>query len=74
MLIPITEQTWVPEHRIERISVFGTTASIKYVDQREVERVEAQDAQRLMMFLHSRTETKNPDQLEAAKAAGKARR
>lgn len=52
MLVPITEQVFVPVHRIERISLFGTTASIKYVDQREVERIEGQDAQRLMMWIN----------------------
>lgn len=51
MLVPITEQVFVPVHRIERISLFGTTASIKYIDQREVERIEGQDAQRLMMWI-----------------------
>ena len=48
MLVPITEQVFVPIGRIERISMFGTTVSIKYVDQREVERIEGQDAQRLV--------------------------
>jgi hypothetical protein len=52
MLVPITEQVFVPVHRIERISLFGTTASIKYVDQREVERIEGPDAQRLMMWIN----------------------
>lgn len=52
MLVPITEQVFVPIHRIERISMFGTTVSIKYVDQREVERIDGQDAQRLMMWLN----------------------
>lgn len=52
MLVPITEQVFVPIHRVERISMFGTTVSIKYVDQREVERIEGQDAQRLMMWLN----------------------
>ena len=52
MLVPITEQVFVPIGRIERISMFGTTVSIKYVDQREVERIEGQDAQRLMIWLN----------------------
>lgn len=54
MLIPITEQVFVPIHRIERISFFGTTASVKYVDQREVERIEGHDAQRMMMWVNAR--------------------
>ena len=52
MLVPITEQVFVPIGRIERISMFGTTVSIKYVEQREVERIEGQDAQRLMIWLN----------------------
>lgn len=54
-LIPITEQVWIPMHRIERISMFGTTVSIKYVDQRDAERIEGEDAQRLMMYIRAWT-------------------
>lgn len=53
MLVPITEQVFVPIHRIERISFFGTTAHIKYIDTRDVERIEDADAQRLMMFVNA---------------------
>jgi hypothetical protein len=42
-------------HRIERISMFGTTVSIKYVDQRDAERLEGEDAQRLMMYIRAWT-------------------
>jgi hypothetical protein len=53
MLVPITEQVFVPLHRIERISFFGTTAHIKYIDTRDVDRIENADAQRLMHFVNS---------------------
>lgn len=52
MLVPITEQVFIPIHRIERISFFGTTAHVKYVDTRDIDRIEGQDAQRLMMFVN----------------------
>jgi len=52
MLVPITEQVFVPIHRIERISFFGTNATVKFIDTRDVERIEGQDAQRLMMFVN----------------------
>lgn len=55
MLVPITEQVYIPIHRIERISFFGTTATVKYVDSREVDRIENEDAQRLMKFVTSVT-------------------
>lgn len=50
MLIPISEQVFVPIHRVERISLFGAYATIKYIDQREVERVDGEDAKRLFSF------------------------
>lgn len=53
MLIPITERVFVPIHRIERISFFGTTAHVKFTDTRDVERLEDEDAQRLMMFVNN---------------------
>jgi hypothetical protein len=53
MLVPITEQVFVPLHRIERISFFGTNAHIKYTDTRDVDRIENADAQRLMQFVNS---------------------
>jgi hypothetical protein len=53
MLVPITEQVFIPIHRIERISFFGTTAHVKFTDTRDVERLEDEDAQRLMMFVNN---------------------
>lgn len=53
MLVPITEQVFIPLHRIERISFFGTTAHVKYTDTRDVDRIENADAQRLMQFVNS---------------------
>jgi hypothetical protein len=49
-MIPVSEQVFVPIHRVERISMFGEYATIKYVDQREVERVDGEDAKRLFRF------------------------
>lgn len=48
-MLKISEQVFVPIHRVERLSFFGTYALIKYVDQREVDRVDNEDAQRLRM-------------------------
>ena len=53
MLVPITEQVFVPLHRIERISFFGTSAHVKYTDTRDMDKIEGPDAQRLMMFVNA---------------------
>lgn len=50
-LVPISEQTFVPIHRIERISFFGSHATVKYVDVRDVERIGAEDAVRLRSWI-----------------------
>lgn len=51
MLVPISEGVFIPIHRIERISFFGTFATIKFTDARDVERIENEDAQRLRMHV-----------------------
>jgi hypothetical protein len=55
MLLKITEQVFIPIHRVERISFFGTHAIIKFTDSRDTERVDNEDAQRLRMFVDSVT-------------------
>ena len=69
MLVPISEQVFIPIHRIERISFFGTTAHVKIDGQREAERLEDEDAQRLMKFVRSL-----PGLCEKPDTGGKARR
>jgi hypothetical protein len=51
MLIPISEQVFVPLARVERISFFGDGAIVKYLDDRQVDRLDAVDAARLKEFL-----------------------
>lgn len=55
MLIPISEQVFIPLHRVERISFFADHATLKYVDDRTVERIDGEDAVRLREFISSRT-------------------
>ena len=69
MLVPISEQVFIPIHRIERISFFGTTATVKIEGQRDPERLENEDAQRLMKFVRSL-----PGLCEKPDTGGKARR
>lgn len=45
--IQISNQVFVPIHRIERISFFGSSATIKYLDDRQVDTVVGDDAERL---------------------------
>ena len=47
MMIPLSEQVFVPLHRVERISFFADYALIKFIDQRDVERIDGEDADRL---------------------------
>jgi len=51
--VPISEQVWIPVHRIERISFFADTATVKYVDDRQVEVLDGEDAVRLRDWLKS---------------------
>jgi len=51
--IPISEQVWIPVHRIERISFFGCTATVKYVDDRQVDIIDGEDAERLKQWMKS---------------------
>jgi hypothetical protein len=66
MFIPISEQVFVPVHRIERISGFGDTVNVKYVDDRNIEKVQGEDAVRLIAFIRkvnaraSETRTETP--------------
>lgn len=53
MFIPISEQVFVPVHRIEKISFFSTTATIKYNDDRQVDIIDGEDAARLRRFLET---------------------
>lgn len=64
MLVPITEQVFIPLHRIERISFFGTNAVVKFTDSRDTEKIENEDAQRLRMFVDAvvRNATKAADE------------
>lgn len=54
MLIPISEQVFIPLHRVERISFFADHATVKYIDDRTVERIDGEDAVRLREFISSR--------------------
>jgi hypothetical protein len=47
MMIPLSEQVFVPLHRVERISFFADYALVKFIDQRDVERIDGEDADRL---------------------------
>lgn len=49
--VPISEQVWVPVHRIERISFWNDSAMVKFVDTREEVRVNAEDAARIRAFI-----------------------
>lgn len=49
MMLRISENVFIPVHRVERLSFFGTYATLKYIDSREVDRIEGEDAQRLRM-------------------------
>ena len=60
MLVPITEQVFVPIHRIERISFFSDHAMIKFIDQRETEKIFAEDAKNLMSFINHSVYSKHP--------------
>ena len=60
MLVPITEQVFVPLHRIERISFFSDHAIIKIVDDREVHKIFDQDAKNLMAFINQSVFPKQP--------------
>lgn len=51
--VPISEQVWIPVHRIERISFFADTATVKYVDDRQVEVLDGEDAVRLRDWMKS---------------------
>jgi hypothetical protein len=51
MLIPISEQVFVPLDRVERISFFGDYAVVKYRDDRQVDKLDPPDAARLREFL-----------------------
>ncbi len=50
--VRISEQVWIPVHRIERISFFADHAIIKYIDDRQVDRIDGEDAQRLKAIMH----------------------
>lgn len=67
MLIPVSEQVFVPIHRVERISFFGGGGTIKYIDQREVERINEEDAKRLMAFVLAATAGPTPCKCKGAK-------
>lgn len=45
--IQISDQVFIPVHRVERISFFGASATIKYVDDRQVDTIVGDDAERL---------------------------
>ena len=47
MFVPISENVFVPAHRIERISFWSEMAQVKYIDQREPDVLKGQDAMRL---------------------------
>jgi hypothetical protein len=50
--VMLSEQVFVPVHRIERISFFADYAIVKYVDDRQVDRIDGEDAQRLRSIMH----------------------
>lgn len=60
MLLRISEQVYIPIHRVERISFFGTQAIIKFTDSRDSEKVDNEDAQRLRMYVNSVTDPITP--------------
>jgi hypothetical protein len=45
--LQISEQVFIPIHRIERVSFFGASATIKYIDDRQVDTIVGEDADRL---------------------------
>lgn len=53
MMVPISEQVFVPVDRIKRISFFADYALIKYEDHSD-EKIEGEDATRLRDFLLTR--------------------
>lgn len=53
MMVPISEQVFVPVSHIRRISFFADYALIKYIDHSD-EKVEGEDATRLRDFLLTR--------------------
>jgi hypothetical protein len=54
MMIPLSEQVFVPLHRVERISFFAEHAIVKFTDDRTVEKIDGEDAQRLREYLRDR--------------------
>lgn len=52
--IQISEQVFIPVHRIERISFFADYAIVKYLDDRQVDRIDGEDADRLRDQMHGR--------------------
>jgi len=47
MFIQLTEQVWVPIHRIARVSKFGSGVSVTYIDG-SVEHFDNEDAERIV--------------------------
>lgn len=54
MFVPISEQVFIPVSRIERISFFSDTATVKYVDDRQVEILDGEDARRLKLWMDTK--------------------
>jgi hypothetical protein len=48
--VQLTEQVWVPIHRIARVSLFGPSVAVHYIDG-SVEHFKDEDAQRILKQL-----------------------
>jgi hypothetical protein len=60
MLIPISEQVFIPIHCVERISFFGSGALVKLVGSRDLEKIGEEDAKRLKDFITKQFATTAP--------------
>lgn len=59
MLIPVSANGWVPLHRIERITFWADSASVKYSDAREPEVVKGLELERLRNFVVNQRQLAN---------------
>ena len=53
-MIPLSEQVFVPLHRVERISFFADYAIVRFTDDSTDARIDGEDAQRLRDFIRDR--------------------